>query len=151
MNILKKQLKNKMKNPKEETKQEKLKNLYLKNNPEKAVVIEQRVSDFMNQLKTKQEELKKSFGEIWSTLTKEQSEYLKVYIDKQIEIAKCQKEKMFTKEFILGFLEYIEGTYSYSNIFDHWYLHADTSKSFSRKELLKEYQKTILPPNKLDT
>jgi hypothetical protein len=142
---------NNMKNPKEETKQEKLKNLYLKNNPEKAVVIEQRVSDFMNQLKTKQEELKKSFGEIWSTLTKEQSEYLKVYIDKQIEIAKCQKEKMFTKEFILGFLEFIEGTYSYSNIFDHWYLHADTSKSFSRKELLKEYQKTILPPNKLDT
>jgi hypothetical protein len=140
-----------MKNPKEETKQEKLKNLYLKNNPEKAVVIEQRVSDFMNQLKTKQEELKKSFGEIWSTLTKEQSEYLKVYIDKQIEIAKCQKEKMFTKEFILGFLEYIEGTYSYSNIFDHWYLHSDTSKSFSRRELLKEYQKTILPPNKLDT
>jgi hypothetical protein len=59
--------------------------------------------------------------------------------------------QLFSEEFILGFLEYIEGTYSYSNIFDHWYLHADTSKSFSRKELLKEYQKTILPPNKLDT
>jgi hypothetical protein len=59
--------------------------------------------------------------------------------------------QLFSMEFILGFLEYIEGTYSYSNIFDHWYLHADTSKSFSRKELLKEYQKTILPPNKLDT
>jgi hypothetical protein len=49
--------------------------------------------------------------------------------------------KLFSKEFILGFLEYIEGTYSYSNIFDHWYLHADTSKSFSRAELFKEYQK----------
>jgi len=68
-----------------------------------------------------------------------------------IQGANWQKEKMFTKDFILGFLEYIEGTYSYSNIFDHWYLHSDTSKSFSRKELLKEYQQTILPPNKLDT
>ena len=67
------------------------------------------------------------------------------------KLLKLQKKRMFTEEFILGFLEYIEGTYSYSNIFDHWYLHADTSKSFSRKELLKEYQKTILPPNKLDT
>ena len=40
--------------PKEEFKQETLMDLYLKNNPEKAVVIEQRVSDFMNQLKPKQ-------------------------------------------------------------------------------------------------
>ena len=41
--------------------------------------------------------------------------------------------------FIIGFLEFIEGTYSYSNIFDYWYLHADTSKTYTKKELLKKY------------
>lgn len=45
--------------------------------------------------------------------------------------------------FIIGFLEFIEGTYSYSNIFDYWYLHADTSKTYTKKELLKVYQKYI--------
>jgi hypothetical protein len=40
--------------PQEKPKQKTLMDLYLKNNPEKAVVIEQRVSDFMNQLKPKQ-------------------------------------------------------------------------------------------------
>jgi len=29
-------------------------------------------------------------------------------------------------EFAIGFLDFIEGTYSYSNIFDYRYLHADT-------------------------
>jgi hypothetical protein len=43
--------------------------------------------------------------------------------------------------FIIGFLEFIEGTYSYSNIFDHWYLHASTSKTYTKKELLKVYRK----------
>ena len=56
-----------------------------------------------------------------------------------IEGVKWQKEKQ--DNFIVGFLEFIEGTYSYSNIFDYWYLHADTSKTYSKKELLKVYQK----------
>lgn len=44
-------------------------------------------------------EPKKSFGEIWSTLTEEQSEYLKGYIDKQVENAKkWQQEKMYSEE-----------------------------------------------------
>ena len=45
--------------------------------------------------------------------------------------------------FIIGFLEFIEGTYSYSNIFNYWYLHADTSKTYTKKELLKKYIDTL--------
>ena len=45
------------------------------------------------------------------------------------------------RDFIIGFLEFIEGTYSYSNIYDHWYLHADTSKTYSKKQLLEVYLK----------
>ena len=45
-------------------------------------------------------------------------------------------------EFAIGFLEFIEGTYSYSNIFDYWYLHADTSKTYTKRELLEIYKKT---------
>jgi hypothetical protein len=45
------------------------------------------------------------------------------------------------EEFAIGFVEFIEGTYSYSNIFDHWYLHADTSKTYTKKRLLEIYKK----------
>jgi hypothetical protein len=45
--------------------------------------------------------------------------------------------------FIIGFLEFIGGTYSYSNIFNYWYLHADTSKTYTKKELLKKYIDTL--------
>jgi hypothetical protein len=55
------------------------------------------------------------------------------------EGAKWQMDKQ--SDFIIGFLEFIEGTYSYSNIFDHWYLHADTSKTYSKKQLLEVYLK----------
>jgi len=66
-----------------------------------------------------------------------------------IEGAEWMQERMYSEEdmrkaFIAGgngFLEYIEGTYSYSNIYDHWYLHSDTSKTYSKKELLKVYLK----------
>jgi len=53
--------------------------------------------------------------------------------------AKWRQEQQ--DDFIVGFLEFIEGTYSYSNIFDHWYLHANTSKAYTKKELLKVYRK----------
>jgi hypothetical protein len=46
--------------PKEEPKQDNLKELYLKNNPERATIIEKRVDDFMKQLKTKQETLEEA-------------------------------------------------------------------------------------------
>ena len=52
---------------------------------------------------------------------------------------KWQMDKQ--SDFIIGFLEFIEGTYSYSNIYDHWYLHADTSKTYSKKQLLEVYLK----------
>jgi len=57
------------------------------------------------------------------------------------EGAKWQMDKQ--DDFIIGFLEFIEGTYSYSNIFDYWYLHADTSKTYTKKELLKKYVTTL--------
>ena len=55
------------------------------------------------------------------------------------EGAKWQMDKQ--SDFIIGFLEFIEGTYSYSNIYDHWYLHSDTSKTYSKKQLLEVYLK----------
>lgn len=58
-----------------------------------------------------------------------------------IEGAKWQMDKQ--DNFIIGFLKFIEGTYSYSNIFDYWYLHADTSKTYTKKELLKKYIDTL--------
>ena len=54
--------------------------------------------------------------------------------------AKWQMDKQ--DDFIMGFLKFIEGTYSYSNIHDYWYLHADTSKTYSKKQLLKVYLKS---------
>lgn len=56
-------------------------------------------------------------------------------------MAEWQMDKQ--DNFIIGFLEFIEGTYSYSNIFDYWYLHADTSKTYTKKELLKKYIDTL--------
>lgn len=44
-------------------------------------------------------------------------------------------------EFSIGFIEFIEGTYSYSNIFNYWYLQADVSKTYTKKQLLKHYKK----------
>lgn len=51
--------------------------------------------------------------------------------DKCVEVA---------DEFTIGLLEFIEGTYSYSNIFDYWYLHADTSKTYTKKQLVEIYK-----------
>jgi len=46
---------------------------------------------------TLEEAAKKSFGEIWASLTTEQSEYLKGYIDRQIDMAKRrQAERMYS-------------------------------------------------------
>ena len=45
------------------------------------------------------EEAKKSFGETWATLTKEQSEYLREYINRQREDAKkLQQERSYSEE-----------------------------------------------------
>ena len=48
---------------------------------------------------TLEEADKKSFGEIWSTLTTEQSKYLKGYINRQVEDAKkWQQERSYSEE-----------------------------------------------------
>ena len=49
--------------------------------------------------------------------------------------------ELIADEFAIGFLQFIEGTYSYSNIFDNWYLHANTSIRYTPKELLEIYKK----------
>ena len=54
------------------------------------------------------EESKKSFGEIWSSLTTEQSEYLKGYINRKIEDAKkWQAEKMYSEEDMIKFAMWV--------------------------------------------
>ena len=57
-----------------------------------------------------------------------------------VELVSIEHEKV-ADEFAIGLLEFIEGTYSYSNIFDYWYLHADTSKTYTKKQLLELYKK----------
>jgi len=51
-------------------------------------------------------EVRKSFEEIWSTLTKEQSKYLKDYINRQREGAiKWQQQNSYSKEEVIKILE----------------------------------------------
>lgn len=44
-------------------------------------------------------------------------------------------------EFAIEFLEFTEGTYSFGNIVGKWYLHANTSKEYTTKELLEIFKK----------
>ena len=60
------------------------------------------------------------------------------YSDKWVNAEYCEE---VADDFAIELLNFIEGTYSYSNIFDYWYLHADTSKTFTKKELLEAYKK----------
>jgi hypothetical protein len=60
----------------------------------------------MSNKETLEEAAKKSFGEIWASLTTEQSEYLKGYIDRQIDMAKRrQAERMYSEEEVLIILD----------------------------------------------
>lgn len=58
--------------------------------------------------------------------------------DNQLLADCCVK---IAEEFAIGFLEFTESTYSFGNIMGKWYLHADTSKQYTRKELLQIYKK----------
>jgi hypothetical protein len=61
--------------------------------------MKQEILDEMNKQETLEKAAEKSFGEIWSTLTTEQSEYLKNYINRQREDAKkWQQERMYSEE-----------------------------------------------------
>ncbi len=68
------------------------------------------------------EEPKKSFGEIWSSLTAEQSEYLKDYINKQIDKAKkWQAERMYSEEEVLELLLSRPGPYLTDEEIKEWF------------------------------
>jgi hypothetical protein len=76
--------------PQEEPKQDRLKELYLKNNPKKAIVIEERVNNFMKQLKPKQETLEEAAANLADpNLCK---------TDNWIAGAIWQSEKMYSEE-----------------------------------------------------
>ena len=63
----------------------------------------------MKSKETLEEAAEKSFGEIWSTLTPEQSKYLKGYIDRQIKDAKkWQQERSYSEQEMLPIIEYIQ-------------------------------------------
>lgn len=46
----------------------------------------------------------------------------------------------YAREEAKGFLEFTQGIYSYSNIFDCWYLHANTDKHYTTSELYDQYK-----------
>lgn len=51
-----------------------------------------------------------------------------------------EMEKQQADDFAIGFLEFTEGTYSFGNIMGKWYLHENTSKEYTTKELLEIYK-----------
>jgi hypothetical protein len=68
------------------------------------------------------EEPKKSFGEIWSSLTAEQSECLKDYINKQIDKAKkWQAEIVYSEEEVLELLLSRPGPYLTDEEIKEWF------------------------------
>ena len=68
-----------------------------------------------------------------------ESENRMYYEYNHLELAEECEE--IADNFAIGFLQFTEGTYSYSNIFDNWYLHANTSIRYTPKELLEIYKK----------
>jgi hypothetical protein len=68
------------------------------------------------------EEDKKSFEEIWSTLTKEQSKYLKDYINRQREDAyNASQERSYSEEDLkVAFFEGQFGKYSFNDFFEQF-------------------------------
>jgi hypothetical protein len=60
----------------------------------------------MYEQETLEEAAEKSFGEIWASLTTQQSKYLKGYINRQIDIAKKgQQERSYSEDEVLDFLK----------------------------------------------
>ena len=95
-------------------------------------------------MKTELEEAAEKYSENWEEITGlDYENTVPSEVNKLdfINGAKWQIGKQ--NNFIIGFLEFVEGAYSYSNIFDYWYLHADISKTYTKKELLKKYIDTL--------
>ena len=73
---------------------------------------------------------KKSFGEIWSTLTTEQSDYLKDYINRQREDAKkWQQERSYSEEEVIQFGKFLT---EFNNL--------DNEIECAIKKLLKQFK-----------
>lgn len=60
---------------------------------------------------------------------------------KKEEFSNCDYLEQVAEEFAIGFLEFTESTYSFGNVIGKWYLHADTSKDYTTKELLEIFKK----------
>jgi Ser-tRNA(Ala) deacylase AlaX len=84
----------------------------------------------MKNKETLEEAAKKSFGEIWASLTTEQSEYLKGYIDRQIDMAKrWQEERMHSEEELkLAYLAGYDMAKGISNITSKQFIQSLESK-----------------------
>jgi hypothetical protein len=83
--------------------------------------------------------LKEELEEILYKQSHDDSECLRIKFENINEV--IDKQLKIAEEFAIGFLQFTEGTYSYSNIFDNWYLHANTSIRYTPKELLEIYKK----------
>jgi hypothetical protein len=53
------------------------------------------------------------------------------------------KETLYTEEQVVGFAEWIGGTYSFGNIFGKWYLLQNTHKEYTEKELFDLYIQSL--------
>lgn len=54
----------------------------------------------------------------------------------------ASKSAEITEQIAIGFAEFIEGVYSFGNIAGKWYLHMNTDKEYTAKELFQQYLKT---------
>jgi len=57
-----------------------------------------------------------------------------------------QQETLYTEEQVIGFAKWIAGTYSFGNIFGKWYLHENTDKEYTEKELFDLYIQSLKQP-----
>jgi hypothetical protein len=58
------------------------------------------------------------------------------------------KETLYTEEQMIGFAEWISGKYSFGNILGKWYLHENTDKNYTEKELFNLYIQSLKQPKK---
>ena len=72
-----------------------------------------------------------------------------LFFDKEGNLIKelpKQKETLYTEEQVIGFAQWISGKYSYGNILGKWYLHENTDKNYTGKELFDLYIQSLKQP-----
>jgi len=55
---------------------------------------------------------------------------------------------LYTEEQVIGFAQWISGKYSFGNILGKWYLHENTNKNYTEKELFHLYIQSLKQPKK---